>query len=172
MKGTIVKCLEELVRKNYGADSWKAILTDAGQGNKMFLASMDVPDADAVALIGSTAKVLNISQNDAFEAFGNYWSTVYAPSLYPAYFAKAKGARDFLLNMHGVHETVTRTVKDARPPHFTYDDSDPKKLVMNYSSSRNLVALMPGLVRGVAAYYKERVDVRLVGNALHISFLG
>ena len=76
----------------------------------MYLASMDVPDADAVALLGSTSKVLKISQEQAFEAFGNYWSTVYAPTLYPNYFARAKGARDFLLNMHSVHETVTRTV--------------------------------------------------------------
>ena len=172
MKGTIVKCLEELVRKNYGDDSWKAILADAGQGNKMFLASMDVPDSDAVMLLGSTSKILKISQEQAFEAFGNYWSTVYAPSLYPIYFQKAKGAREFLLGMHSVHETVTRTVKNATPPHFTYDDSDPKKLVMTYSSPRGLVALMPGLVRGVGAYYKERVDVRTVGNSLHISFLG
>lgn len=171
MKGTIIKCLEELVRKNYGDEKWKAILERTNQKGKMFLTSADVPDADAVALIQATSTVLGISQDDAYEAFGNYWSTVYAPTLYPMYFSKAKTAREFLLGMQGVHETVTRTVKDAHPPKFTYDTSDPNRLVMNYASSRNLVALMPGLIRGVAKYYNEKVNVRASGNTLTIDFL-
>lgn len=171
MKGTIVKCLEELVRKNHGDEKWKLILERGNQKGNLFMASADVPDADAIALIQATAGVLGVSQEEAFEAFGNYWSTTYAPNLYPIYFQKAKTAREFLLGMHGVHETVTRTIKDAHPPKFEYDTSDPNKLVMHYTSPRNLVALMPGLIRGVAKYYNERVNVRVAGNTITIDFL-
>jgi hypothetical protein len=41
---------------------------------------------------------------------------------------------------------------------------------MHYSSPRGLVALMPGLIHGVAKFYKEKVSVRVDGNAVHISF--
>lgn len=41
---------------------------------------------------------------------------------------------------------------------------------MHYESFRGLVALMPGLIRGVGKYYKENLTVTVVGNAVHVQF--
>ena len=41
---------------------------------------------------------------------------------------------------------------------------------MHYESDRGLVILMPGLIRGVGKYYKERLTARVVGNAVHVQF--
>ena len=41
---------------------------------------------------------------------------------------------------------------------------------MHYSSPRGLVALMPGLIHGVAKFYREKVGVRVEGSAVHITF--
>ncbi|MEM1418387.1 MAG: heme NO-binding domain-containing protein, partial [Myxococcota bacterium] len=59
---------------------------------------------------------------------------------------------------------------NARPPRFQYDESDPTKLVMHYNSERGLVALMPGLAKGIGQYYGEEVEVSLDGNAVNIEF--
>ncbi|MFO0604399.1 MAG: heme NO-binding domain-containing protein [Polyangiales bacterium] len=172
MKGTIAKCLEEMVRTTHGDDKWRAVLETAGmKTSRVFMTTEDVPDGEVLGLIGATSKVLGVSNEQTMEAFGDHWSTKYAPSIYGVYFDKATNARDFLLSLHEVHQRMTRTVKNAAPPNFTYDASNPKRLVMKYGSARGLVALMPGLVRGVAKYYKERVNVALSGNDVVIDFL-
>jgi hypothetical protein len=170
MKGTIVKCLEELVKTKFGEDKWKAILTKAGMDPKaVFMVTAVVPDADVLKLVGATSEVLGISAQAAMDAFGEHWATVYAPKMYSVYFEKAKSAREFLLNMDKVHVAITKTA-GATPPHFKYEEPSPKELVMHYSSPRGLVALMPGLIHGVAKFYKEKVTVKANGDTLHISF--
>lgn len=171
MKGTIAACLEEMIRENHGRKVWKEICKEAGlPRNHIFSLSTDVPDADVVALIGVCAKVLGITAEEAMFAFGVHWSSVYAPKVYGQFFQNAKNAREFLLNMDQVHVTVTNTVESARPPRFVYDESQPDTLVMNYRSSRGLVALMPGLVAGVAKHFGEEIDTDLSGNQVRITF--
>jgi hypothetical protein len=41
---------------------------------------------------------------------------------------------------------------------------------MHYDSPRGLVALMPGLIRGVARYYRETLSVKVKANEVHITF--
>jgi Haem-NO-binding len=172
VKGTIVKCLEELVKsKPGGPEAWKAILTKAGlPASSLFTSTGVVPDAEVLKLVGATAEVLKVSAQAAMDAFGDHWSTTYAPKIYGVYFEKAKNTRELLLSMDTVHTVMTKTA-GATPPHFTYEDKGPKDLIMHYSSPRGLVALMPGLIAGVAKYYGEKVQVRTVGNALHIHFI-
>jgi hypothetical protein len=171
MKGTIVKCLEDLVKAKGGVEPWKAILAKAGMpAHSIFTTSGVVADGDVLKLVGATAEVLKISAQAAMDAFGDYWSTTYAPAIYGVYFQRAKTARDFLLSLDEVHVAMTKSMAGAAPPRFKYEDKGPKHLVMHYSSPRGLVALMPGLIHGVAKLYKEKVTVRTEGNALHINF--
>ena len=170
MKGTIVKCLEELVKTKFGEDKWKAILTKAGMDPKsVFMVTAVVPDADVLKLVGTTAEVLGVSATAAMDAFGEHWATVYAPKLYSVYFEKAKNAREFLLNLDKVHTVMTKTA-GATPPHFVYEQPSPNELVMHYKSPRGLVALMPGLIQGVAKFYKEKVAIKLSGDTIHLTF--
>lgn len=170
MKGTIAACLEELVRDQHGRRTWKAICEKAGlPRNHVFGLAEDVADPDVVALIGVTAEVLGISVDDAMHAFGVHWSSAYAPKVYPQFFANATSAKDFLLKMDQVHTTVTNTVDNARPPHFEYSDK-PGELVMTYHSARGLVALMPGLVAGVAKYFGEEITTTVTGDAIQLTF--
>jgi hypothetical protein len=170
MKGTIVKCLEDLVKAKAGADKWRQALTKAGRPpTTQFMTTEIVPDGDVVKLIDAVASVLGITLAQAMDAFGEYWSTKYAPDIYGIYFSKAKNAREFLLNLDQVHVAMTKTA-GANPPRFTYTWKSERDLVMTYKSPRGLVALMPGLLRGVAKYYKEHIDVTLVGNDVTIRF--
>jgi hypothetical protein len=170
VKGTIVKCLEELVKTKYGVEKWRAVLLKSGlPANTLFVTSAVVPDGDVVKLLDATAAVLGITLDQAMHAFGDFWSTTYAPSIYGAYFKKAKSAKDLLLNLDHIHVAMTKTA-GASPPRFRYEWRDPNHLVMHYSSPRGLVALMPGLILGVARYYNETLKVSLRGNEVHINF--
>ncbi|MBI5478743.1 MAG: heme NO-binding domain-containing protein [Deltaproteobacteria bacterium] len=172
MKGTIIRCLDELVTSRFGGDKWKEILRETGLPPfKLYIPLQDVDDDEALRLIQSTCKVLGLSLQQAADAFGEYWMTVYAPKVYKSFLEKAKSARDFLLAMDQLHTTVTSTMANARPPHFDYEWTDPKTLHMIYKSHRNLLPLLAGLARGVGKYYGQDLEVSIVPpNRVRIVF--
>ncbi len=170
MKGTIVKCLEALAKSRGGDGAWKAVMEGAGMpAHTIITPTGTVADGDVLKLIGSAAKTLKVTAQAAMDAFGEYWSTIYAPGLYKVYFERAKSTKDFLLLLDDIHVVMTKSMAGAAPPRFRYEDKG-KELVMHYSSPRGLVALMPGLIHGVAKFYREKVGVRVEGSAVHITF--
>jgi hypothetical protein len=162
--------MEQLVTTQFGANKWQAATKHAGLDTAKLDFYSDVPDADVHKLTRSIAETAGISLDQVIEAFGDYWSSVYAPSIYSVYFDKAKSSRELLLNLDHIHTNMTKTVKGAAPPHFKYEWENDKVLVMDYDSKRGMVAFMPALIRGVAKYYKEKVSVTLKGNRLRVQF--
>ncbi len=172
MKGVIPSCLGQLVVSKFGKDKWEAALKLAGlEKNSSFLATQDVPDAAVLKVVDSVCKVLNISLEQAADAFGEYWVCTYAPSIYKSYYQQAASAREFLLKMDEVHRLTTERIPNAHPPSFQYTWLDKKTLVMKYNSKRNLSVFMVGLVKGVGKYYKESLMVTKQGDDVKISFL-
>lgn len=165
MKGTIVKCLEELVVTQFGKDKWGKSLEEAGiKNSKIFLPFEDVEDSVVMKLITAVCRHLNISLSQAADAFGDYWVNVYSQKLYPQYYQKHKTAKDFLLDMDAVHVAMTKTIKEARPPRFDYEWKDENTLIMNYKSHRGLIDFTVGLVKGVGKFYNENLRVTKLGT--------
>jgi hypothetical protein len=147
MKGTIVVCLEQLVTTKFGIEKWKEALRRAGMPeSRTFTMLCDVDDTDAMRIMRSLSQVVSLSMEQTMDAFGEYWSTVYAPNVYGAYFSGAKTARELLLQLDHIHEVMTKSSHSTRPPRFRYEWKEENLLVMHYQSPRGLVALMPGAV--------------------------
>lgn len=171
MKGTMVKCLEGLVTERFGAEKWAESLEKAGiPGGRAFTMLGDVDETEFMQIMKAVASVASLSMAQMMEAFGEHWSTVHAPTVYAAYFSTAKSARELLLNLDHIHDVMTKSMKSARPPRFRYEWHGDKLLIMHYQSNRGLVALMPGLIRGVGKHFNEKLTVRTVGNAVHVQF--
>ncbi|MDD5669799.1 MAG: heme NO-binding domain-containing protein [Candidatus Omnitrophica bacterium] len=165
MKGVIVICLHELVKDKFGQDKWELTLQKSGiDPNKAFTAGQDVDDAIIFKVLGTLCEVLNITLQQAFDAFGDYWVNVFAPKVYKAYYQGVKNSRDFLLKMDKIHETTTCRIEGACPPRFGYDWKNDKTLIMNYSSQRKLIDLLVSLIKGVGTYFKEDIKVRKVNE--------
>ena len=172
MKGTIVKCLQDLVTNNFGKDKWEKSLEDAGLSkSSIFLPVADVEDSQVMKVVGSVCKTLNISLQQAAEAFGDYWVNVYSQKLYKQYYQKSKSSKEFLLELDNVHVIMTRSMENAKPPRFVYEWKDGKTLIMNYKSQRGLIDFMVGLVKGVGKFYKENLSVtKISSNKVQIVF--
>ena len=171
MKGTIVVCLQELVQKRFGPQKWQESLRRIGVSEmRIFSTVEDVSDARALALTDAVADVTGIPVEQLMDLFGEYWSNQYAPRIYRPYYEKAPCARDLLLNLDHIHTAMTNSMSGAGPPRFKYEWKADKLLVMHYESKRGLVAMMPGLVRGVGRYYGEKLIVSVSGNAVTIQF--
>ena len=165
MKGTIAKCLAEMITERFGQDRWENILQTAGLSpDSRFLATQNVDDGVILKVVDSACSVLNLSLAQVADAFGDYWGTVYAPRIYGAFYETAQSAREFLLKMDDVHVTMTRAISDAHPPRFEYEWQDDKTLIMKYQSLRGLIDFVAGLAKGVGKYYKEDLHVTRLGS--------
>lgn len=160
MKGTIVKCLKEMVENQFGKDKWNTICEKSGfSPNQIISLSADIDDTTVVTLLKNTCDTLGVTMEQAGDAFGDYWVNSYSPAIYKSIYTKFKNAREFILGMDEVHVMITKTVPNAKPPRFTYDFKDDRTLVMTYSSSRGLILVLMGLVRGLGRYFNEKLTV-------------
>jgi hypothetical protein len=172
MKGVIAHCLRALVVEKFGQDKWEQALVGAGlDKNTSFLVTQDVDDGAVLKVVGSVCNVLNISLEQAADAFGEYWVCSYAPKIYKAYYQGKNSAKDFLLKMDEVHQLTTANMPNAKPPRFDYSWEGDKTLIMKYKSHRNLLDFLAGLVKGVGKYYKEPLQVVKNGSdSIKITF--
>ena len=173
MKGTIVKCLEELVLAKVGRETWEQCLQDAGMDPAAIIWPMaDIPDAKVLEVVKAVCKHLRISLTDAADAFGDHWINVYAPRTYSVYFNRHTTAKGFLLSMNTVHQEMTRSLANARPPQFQFEWKNDRTLIMQYTSHRGLLDFVVGLARGVGRYYREKLVVtKLEPDRVQIVFV-
>ena len=168
MKGTITKCLMELVDTKFGRERWKEVVRDAeidAQTEVLLgMSTSDIDDAAAGRLLESTARVLGFPLQAACDAFGEYWCCVYAPRVYAVTVEKWRDARTALLGLDEVHVRVTATMKDARPPRFDYKWLDDDVLEVTYKSHRKLLPVYIGLARGIGAYFGETLIVQQIAS--------
>lgn len=171
MKGTIPNCIQSLACSRFGAAVWKETLANAGlPTTRSYPMLEEVPDSEPMDLLEGMVKATGIPMPEMMAVFGEYWSTIYAPSVYKSFFDSAKSTRELLLKLDEIHVAMARTLKNAKPPRFTYEWLSDKHLVMRYQSDRGLVALMPGLIAGLGKYYKDTPLTQVQGTAIHIFF--
>ena len=152
-----------MMEEKFGKEKWDDILQKSGfPKGTMFLPTQDINDNDVFKIINTLCKELNISLQQAFDAFGEYWACSFAPKLYAPFYNQAKSAKDFLLKMDEVHILTTKSMPGAKPPRFKYEWKDDKTLIMTYESPRRLIDLVVSLVKGVGKYFKENLNVRKI----------
>ena len=162
VKGVIIDCLGKLIIEKFGEERWNEALEKGGfSKSTRFLAGQDIDDQLSLNLVSAVCEVLGLSLEQAANAFGEYWVTVYAPKIYSVYYRKIQSSKDFLLQMDRIHEITTKNVPNAHPPRFEYEWKDEKTLLMTYKSERNLIPFFIGLIKGVGKYYKEELIVSL-----------
>ena len=167
MKGAIAKCLGELVESRFGKEKWQQALEKAGiPRDKVFWPSEDIDDGKTMELIGAVCDVLDITTGEAADAFGEYWTNVYAPKSFSFFYKGVNSAREFLLKMDSVHVATTQQMKNTNPPRFGYEWEDERTLLMSYKSGRGLIDILVGLIKGVGKYYKENLMVTKMSPGL------
>jgi len=158
MKGVILRCLEEMVREKYGEDLWSEVA-----GGKNFPPTENVDDSVVLSILSGLCIRTGKTLDTIAEEFGRYWIGVYSQRLYKNFFIEAENARDFILKVDEIHQIMTKNV-DTKPPRFMYEWKDEATLIMRYESERKLIDLAVGLLKGVAEYYGEDIDVRKIDD--------
>lgn len=158
MKGIVFNLLSELVRREFGEDTWDDLVDAAGvSGAYTSLGSYD--DGEMFKLVGAASTALGKPPADILRWFGRGAMPMLAHK-YPGFFDSTGSTRPFLLALNNIiHPEVRKLYPGADVPVFDFDDSRDETLVMGYHSARRLCALAEGFVLGAADHFSEAVTV-------------
>jgi Haem-NO-binding len=167
MKGTVVVCLHQLVEAKFGERTWMRILEAAGLDRETILMPLgDYDDEMVFALVGATCRVTGLTQQQAFDAYAEYWVTEYSKRNYTRYHQGCTSAREFLQKLGHIHRSVTATIPNARPPEFRLEWLSDACLHLHYRSQRGLIDLVTSMAKAVGKLFGERLGVRKVSETV------
>jgi hypothetical protein len=173
MKGIVVDCLKELVIGSFGQEKWSKIMIKSNiNPKKIYNITDDVDDELVLKMFGNTCEVGGLSFEQACDAFGEFWVASYTQKRYPSFYEGVNSSREFLMKLDDVHTTMRKRIKNAQPPKLSYTWKDNNRLIMVYHSYRDLTELFAGAVRGVAKYFNDKVEVKILDRKnVEITFL-
>jgi len=158
MHGLIFTELRKYVETKFDHATWEKLLEKAGQKHQLYLASTVYPDSDILALVTAACQLTGLSPNAVLEDFGEF----IAPDLVDQYkFLINPSWRllDFLVNTEDTIHKIVRFHKGVSPPRLGTTRVADNQVVITYNSARKMCPLLKGIVKGAAAYYKERVTL-------------
>jgi hypothetical protein len=160
------------VIKLAGEETWRGILKKSGlPEDRQFSMNETIDDAAAMGVVKIVCQTLNITLEQAADAFGDYWMNDYAPLKFPLFFKKNKTARDFLNDISKIHDYMTRSMPGAQPPEFAGEWENKNTLVLHYRSHRGMIDFVVGLVKGTAKKYGETLTVEKTSDTtVKVSF--
>src|SRR5689334_17847243 len=106
MKGIIFNLLEEVVRREYGEDTWDALL-EAAQAGGSYTSLGNYPDEELMRLVGAAAARLQQPPDAIVRWFGKNALPLIA-NLYPRFFEGHTSTRPFLLTLNDIIHTEVR----------------------------------------------------------------
>ncbi len=173
MLGSIIICMEQLVKSQAGTSQWETILVQSGlPKSHLFFAHRVTEDEVFERLFENCCKNLSLSSVELSALFGEAWMK-YAKEKYFAFFSIKDSAKAFILDMDRTHTKVTDKLENAAPPKFTYHEIDNNTLLMDYSSKRDLSHIWIGLLKAVGNHFGENIEVtETKKNQVRILFHG
>jgi hypothetical protein len=155
MKGIVFNLLEQLVARDFGEDTWDALL-GASSLQGAYTSLGNYPDEDLAKLVSAAADALSIPADDVVVWFGRNALPLFAER-YPQLFAPHDSARSFVLTLNDIiHPEVRKLYPGADVPEFDFELRD-EVLTMGYRSPRRLCSFAEGLLLGAADHYNERL---------------
>jgi len=150
---------EAFVQKRFGAEAWRALCLEAQLSDRIYLPISVYPDAEIFALVDAAVET---TRKPAAELLGQFGEFLIPPlmDIYGNARMKSWQALDLLENTETtIHRVVRAREPDATPPPLDCERVSETEVAITYRSSRGLCALAQGLVRGVATFYGERIEV-------------
>ena len=157
MKGIVFNLLEQLVARDFGEDTWDALL-DASELDGAYTSLGSYPDEDLAKLVSAASAALAMPVDDVVVWFGRNALPLFA-GRYPQLFEPHDSTRSFVLTLNDIiHPEVRKLYPGADVPEFDFDSRD-EVLKMGYRSPRKLCSFAEGLLLGAADHYRERLTI-------------
>jgi hypothetical protein len=155
--GVIFTSLREYLIAAHGNE----LTHDVFAGQPDFLITESYPDEQFLRLVARATDATRREVDALVHDFGVFTAITTFPRLYPAFFAVAPSAREFLLTVEvRIHELVRATIPNATPPKLHVTELGDEGVSIVYSSPRQLCVLLRGLAQGTASHYGEQATIK------------
>lgn len=159
MHGVIFNELRKFANASFGDKTWEALLSIAGLEGSVYLASRSYPDEQVGAIVDAASQVSGVPKLQLLEQFGEF----IAPDLLAMFRSLIRGEWRTLDVLENTEETIHKVVRlqyaDAAPPYLHTERTSRDEILIVYTSPRRLCGVAKGIVRGVAAHYREAVAI-------------
>lgn len=161
MYGLINSALQNMIREKFGEEEWDRVLEASGVPPDSFLTMRSYDDKITYDLAHAASEVLGAPVDACLEMFGEYWVLETATKSYGPLLDAAGGDMvSFLNNMNALHDRITSTFLNYRPPEFQVEDRDKGFYRIHYMSEREgLVPFVVGLLKGLAKRFECQIDI-------------
>lgn len=163
MYGLVNKAVEQLVKTNFGEDTWLEIAKKA-QADQSFIMMKSYPDQVTFDLVAAASEVLETPAEQILEAFGEHWIQFTVDEGYGKTMSLyGDSVPEFLDNMDSLHAQIRLTFPELRPPSITCESTPNGQLIVSYVSERaGLAPMLVGLVRGLGKRFSTPVEVEYI----------
>ncbi|MFT4746230.1 MAG: hypothetical protein ACI8XG_000300 [Congregibacter sp.] len=173
MKGILFTEFNEMVETQFSPELLDEIIVECDLASGGAYTTVGTYDHDElIQMVTKLAEKTNTSADDLVFAFGEHLAGRLA-TLFPSFFDESKSMFEFMKSLDNhIHVEVQKLYPDAALPKFSFDDTDPSCLIMEYQSPRGFSTLAHGLMQGVVKYYNEAITIKpehISGNS-HVRF--
>ncbi len=164
MYGLIHVALNEMIIKYHGDQTWQNILEHAQVSDDAFMRMRSYDDKITYALVGATSEVLGAPVDECLKAFGQFWMAEFAPDSYDSLLqAAGDDLLTFLENLDLLHDRISTTFIDFKPPSFGVQRVNETQAILNYVSyRRGLVPFVIGLLMGMQERFQVDIQVQKI----------
>lgn len=160
MKGIVFSTFFEMIEEEFGFDMVDHLIEHSDLGHDgMYVAGGNYPHQEMVQLVGTLHKATQITIPDLLEAFGIFLFHK-LNSIRPDFSKGKKTALDYIASVHHViHVEVRKLYPNAELPTFNVISLKDRRLVIDYSSPREMETLAIGLMKGCAELYDTTLTI-------------
>ena len=161
MYGVINKSLRDMVIEQFGEPKWSEVLQRSGVPDDSFLAMQSYDDDVTYKLAQACADEMQIDLTDALRAFGVHWVENTVSKQYESLMrAAGSDMLGFLGNLNNLHDRISSTFLNYRPPAFEVGDRSGNEVEILYLSERvGLTPFVEGLLRGLADRFNQEMEI-------------
>ncbi len=164
MKGTVVSSWVQSCRKLFGDEVVNnALKAHELPIDRVFTPLEDVADETAKGIVDYIGKALGKDHKEMWGVMGQQNIKTFSKN-YPGFF-RHDSAYQFLKSMNDVHVIVMKRFKGATPPGLDVTPIGSHEILFTYRSKRGMEDYLQGLIKGVATFFKEKIEVEVVGQS-------
>jgi hypothetical protein len=173
MKGIVFTEFNEMVENKFSPELLDEIIVECDLASGGAYTTVGTYDHnELIQMVTKLADKTNTPADDLVYEFGGHLAVRFA-TLFPSFFNESKSMFEFMKSLDNhIHIEVQKLYPDAELPKFSFDDTNPFCLIMEYQSPRGLSTLAHGLMQGVLKYYDETITIKpehISGNN-HVRF--
>jgi hypothetical protein len=168
MYGLVNVAVEDLVRREFGEETWLRIKARANVSVPSFSRMQQYPDHITYDLVAAASAELGMPADQVLRTFGHHWIAFAAANGYGSMFKLAgRDLPSFIANLDNVHAKLGITFPDMDAPSFAVEAHEGESSdfdVHYYSSRQGLQPFVVGLLEGLAVLFETPAVVSVTAT--------